>query len=254
MVCVYVPMWQFGYEKCAIFLIIPNKNVIFVVYQTKNHIVMEEIQETEKKTINISWRVSKYVDELKAKFKSLNSKETTEEILTAYFVTLPTLQKEVEQLRANNGCNVSNEQLECLQKENNDLKDSLEASKKVSVSYSETIDAMAEKIKVLEVTKEQQTNTITELNQRLNEIDGARAINLKIDNEIVWELLQAVKTNLCKRYNRDVSFYEIFVNTTLQYNVEKRCAWFYPYLSDEQIVRISNKSIREWKSFLSQKN
>ena len=78
-------------------------------------------------------------------------------------------------------------------------------------------------------------------------------ISIRVDNAIIRNLLYALKKHLSERYKREVSFYEIFVLTTLLYNVEKRCEWFYPYLKDSEIEKITGKTIKEWKAFLKQK-
>lgn len=208
----------------------------------------------EKEQFSITWRVS---EEQKAriveKFGTASGKNVPDAVLNGYFDELPALQaktnelqKEIEELKeqASNVVTTDNsEVIEALEKENSELKSRLDEGSKyleaVKVEYNRVNSLLEEKV-----------TTIKELSAKA---DDPNVIAIVVDNPIVRKFLDAVKEHLEEKYERTVSFYEIFVMTTLLYNIEKRCDWFYPPLKDKEIERITGKTVEEWERFFNQK-
>lgn len=208
----------------------------------------------EKEQFSITWRVS---EEQKAriveKFGTASGKNVPDAVLNGYFDELPALQaktnelqKEIEELKeqASNVVTTANsEVIEALEKENTELKSRLD---EVS-NYLEALKVEYNKVNSL---LEEKVTTIKELSAKA---DDPNVIAIVVDNPIVRKFLDAVKEHLEEKYERTVSFYEIFVMTTLLYNIEKRCDWFYPPLKDKEIERITGKTVKEWERFFNQK-
>lgn len=208
----------------------------------------------EKEQFSITWRVS---EEQKAriveKFGTASGKNVPDAVLNGYFDELPALQaktnelqKEIEELKeqASNVVATDNsEVIEALEKENTELKSRLD---EVS-NYLEALKVEYNKVNSL---LEEKVTTIKELSAKA---DDPNVIAIVVDNPIVRKFLDAVKEHLEVKYERTVSFYEIFVMTTLLYNIEKRCDWFYPPLKDREIERITGKTVKEWERFFNQK-
>lgn len=208
----------------------------------------------EKEQFSITWRVS---EEQKAriveKFGTASGKNVPDAVLNGYFDELPALQaktnelqKEIEELKeqASNVVTTDNsEVIETLEKENTELKSRLD---EVS-NYLEALKVEYNKVNSL---LEEKVTTIKELSAKA---DDPNVIAIVVDNPIVRKFLDAVKEHLEEKYERTVSFYEIFVMTTLLYNIEKRCDWFYPPLKDKEIERITGKTVKEWERFFNQK-
>lgn len=208
----------------------------------------------EKEQFSITWRVS---EEQKAriveKFGTASGKNVPDAVLNGYFDELPALQaktnelqKEIEELKeqASNVVTTDNsEVIEALEKENSELKSRLDEGSKyleaVKVEYNRVNSLLEEKV-----------TTIKELSAKA---DDPNVIAIVVDNPIIRKFLDAVKEHLEEKYERTVSFYEIFVMTTLLYNIEKRCDWFYPPLKDKEIERITGKTVKEWERFFNQK-
>lgn len=194
----------------------------------------------EKEQFSITWRVS---EEQKAriveKFGTASGKNVPDAVLNGYFDELPALQAKTNEL----------------QKEIEELKE--QASNVVTTDNSEVIEALEKEISELKVEYnrvnsllEEKVTTIKELSAKA---DDPNVIAIVVDNPIVRKFLDAVKEHLEEKYERTVSFYEIFVMTTLLYNIEKRCDWFYPPLKDREIERITGKTVKEWERFFNQK-
>jgi chromosome segregation ATPase len=230
---------------------------------------MTEDNKTGKPDMGVvSWRIgAERKRELTERFGTPSGQAAIESVMDVYFNQFPTLQEEHESVKS---------QLSHLQAENERLQTELQT---LQTDYDTRFDgevaAATETINALKAEKEEFANKVDQLTLELNEsarnqtsltlqlehlkeeMERAEAdesiIRIKVSNEIVRKLLYALKQHLTERYEREVSFYEIFVLSTLLYNVEKRCKWFYPYLKDSEIEEISGKTIKEWKSFLKQK-
>lgn len=208
----------------------------------------------EKEQFSITWRVS---EEQKAriveKFGTASGKNVPDAVLNGYFDELPALQaktnelqKEIEELKeqASNVVTTDNsEVIEALEKENTELKSRLDG-------VSNYLEALKVEYNRVNSLLEEKVTTIKELSAKA---DDPNVIAIVVDNPIVRKFLDAVKEHLEEKYERTVSFYEIFVMTTLLYNIEKRCDWFYPPLKDKEIERITGKTVKEWERFFNQK-
>lgn len=202
----------------------------------------------------ISWRIgTERKQQLIEKFGSASGSDVCREVMDTYFKKYPELQEGFDWLKKKSDEQL--EQIKSLSAEVEELKASAEASFSAEV--------------------EKATQTINDLQTQLNEcgqkltakdleLDSMRetmtanandpcVISVRVDNEIERKFLQAVKEHLQARYNREVSFYEIFVKSALLYNVEKRCDWFYPPLKDKAIEEATGLPIGTWKKFLTQK-
>lgn len=208
----------------------------------------------EKEQFSITWRVS---EEQKAriveKFGTASGKNVPDAVLNGYFDELPALQaktnelqKEIEELKeqASNIVTTANsEVIESLEKENTELKSRLD-------EVSNYLEALKVEYNRVNSLLEEKVTTIKELSAKA---DDPNVIAIVVDNPIIRKFLDAVKEHLEEKYERTVSFYEIFVMTTLLYNIEKRCDWFYPPLKDREIERITGKTVKEWERFFNQK-
>lgn len=208
----------------------------------------------EKEQFSITWRVS---EEQKAriveKFGTASGKNVPDAVLNGYFEELPALQaktnelqKEIEELKeqASNVVTTDNsEVIEALQKQIESLTAELNTAKEENESLTGII---AKKDSLIE----EKIAVVRELSAKA---DDPNVIAIVVDNPIIRKFLDAVKEHLEEKYERTVSFYEIFVMTTLLYNIEKRCDWFYPPLKDKEIERITGKTVKEWERFFNQK-
>lgn len=208
----------------------------------------------EKEQFSITWRVS---EEQKAriveKFGTASGKNVPDAVLNGYFDELPALQaktnelqKEIEELKeqASNVVTTANsEEISGLQKQIESLTAELNTAKEENESLTGII---AKKDSLIE----EKIAVARELSAKA---DDPNVIAIVVDNPIIRKFLDAVKEHLEEKYERTVSFYEIFVMTTLLYNIEKRCDWFYPPLKDREIERITGKTVKEWERFFNQK-
>lgn len=208
----------------------------------------------EKEQFSITWRISEAQKaRLVEKFGTASGKNVPDAVLNGYFDELPALQaktnelqKEIEELKeqASNVVTTDNsEVIEALEKENSELKSRLD-------EVSKYIEALKVEYNRVNSLLEEKVTTIKELSAKA---DDPNVIAIVVDNPIVRKFLDAVKEHLEEKYERTVSFYEIFVMTTLLYNIEKRCDWFYPPLKDREIERITGKTVKEWERFFNQK-
>lgn len=212
----------------------------------------EEQQKTDCGAI--SWRIgAERKQQLIEKFGSASGLNVSNEVMDVFFLKYPELKEEFELLKAK--AKEQEEEITRLRAEAEELKNASDASS------SAEVEAARQTITELQ-------NQLNEVGQKLTskdlELDSLREtitanandptiMTIKVENEIERNFLQAIKTHLQERYNRAVSFYEIFVKSALLYNVEKRCDWFYPPLKDKEIEKVTGISIANWKKFLNQK-
>lgn len=202
-----------------------------------------------KETVPITWRVSPTIKaKLEEEFGSASTQRATEAIINAYYVENPELKAKIAELEkamsegAAPSTGVSNSEFEAAKKRIAELESTIK-------DKEEYINALADQFTEIQQKLEEKTE---ELDSLQNEEDET-LIPVYVTNEVVRKFLEAVKARLEKAYNREVTYYEIFVMSTLLYNVEKRCDWFYPPLQDSKIEEVTGKTIKEWKAFLSQK-
>lgn len=208
----------------------------------------------EKEQFSITWRISEaQKTRLVEKFGTASGKNVPDTVLNGFFDELPALQEkvtsleaEIEELKASasNAVTTANsEEISGLQSQIESLTADLTSAKEECESLKEII---AKKDSLLE----EKIAVIRELSAKA---DDPNVIAIVVDNPIIRKFLDAVKEHLEEKYERTVSFYEIFVMTTLLYNIEKRCDWFYPPLKDREIERITGKTVKEWERFFNQK-
>lgn len=207
------------------------------------------MEKERKETVAVTWRVSPATkDRLIEEFGSASTQRASETIINAYYVENPELKAKIAELEkaisegAAPSTGVSNSEFEAAKKRIAEL----ESTIKEKEDY---INALADQFTEIQQKLEEKTEALESLQ---NEEDET-LIPVYVTNEVVRKFLEAVKARLEKAYNREVTYYEIFVMSTLLYNVEKRCDWFYPPLQDSKIEEVTGKSIKEWKKFLSQK-
>jgi Skp family chaperone for outer membrane proteins len=224
---------------------------------------MAEEKKERMEQVGMTWRIpidmkQKLIDT----FGNASGKDVSETVLGTYFTRYPEALKKISDL----------------EKEVQELKDHPVSgvSESLFAEKQHKCEILAEKVDSLEKQIEDQTRALqykeeeltsvnslvsrlqSDLEKTTNELETATAedqskLIISVDNEIIRNFLFAVKEHLEKRYHREVSFYEIFVKTTILYNVEKRCDWFYPPLKDDKIHEITGKTVKEWEKFLNQK-
>lgn len=230
---------------------------------------MTEENKTGKPDMGVvSWRIGAERKKiLTERFGTPSGQAAIEEVMNIYFDLYPALKAEMELLQTENRS--LQEIISDLQTEVTSLKTASDTKLEGEIAVAkETIDALKREKEEFANKVDELTNSLNEsarnltsitlendnLKEELNNLKSDDSIiSIRVDNAIVRNLLYALKKHLSERYKRDVSFYEIFVLTTLLYNVEKRCEWFYPYLKDSEIEKITGKTIKEWKAFLKQK-
>lgn len=209
------------------------------------------MEKEKEETIGITWRVPVSAKErLVEMFGSSSAKNVQEAVLDAFFNKLPEaekkvaeLEKQVAEVKENPVSGVPESVMQA-------AKDKIAELEKLVETTSESLADANDRINQLEQTLE---DKITENKELSAKADDPEIIVIPVRNKIVRDFLEAVKSNLEEIYEREVSYYDIFVLSTLQYNVEKRCDWFYPPLKAKKIEEITGKTIKEWNRFLSQK-
>lgn len=211
-------------------------------------------EETKKDVGAISWRIGEErKQQLIEKFGSASGTDVCREVMDTYFKKYPELQEGFNLLKKKSDEQL--EQIKTLSAELEEVKGSTEAKFTAEVEKAtQTIAELQQQINELGQQLTAKDLEIDSLKESItaNQTDPA-VIAIRVENEIERNFLHAIKNNLQKRYDRDVSFYEIFVKSALLYNVEKRCDWFYPALKDEQIEKVTGLKISQWKKFLSKK-
>ncbi len=212
----------------------------------------EEQQKTDCGAI--SWRIgAERKQQLIEKFGSASGLNVSNEVMDVFFLKYPELKEGFETLKAK--AKEQEEEITRLRAEAEELKNASDAS------FSAEVEAARQTIAELQNQLNEAGQKLTSKDLELDSLRETMAANandptimtIKVENEIERNFLQAIKTHLQERYNRAVSFYEIFVKSALLYNVEKRCDWFYPPLKDKEIEKVTGISISNWKKFLNQK-
>lgn len=209
------------------------------------------MEKEKEETIGITWRVPVSAKErLIEMFGSSSAKNVQEAVLDAFFNKLPEaekkvaeLEKQVAEVKENPVSGVPESVMQA-------AKDKIAELEKLVEATSEELADAKDRINQLEQTLE---DKVTENKELTAKADDPEIIVIPVRNKIVRDFLDAVKEHLEEKYERTVSFYEIFVMTTLLYNIEKRCDWFYPPLKDKEIERITGKTVKEWERFFNQK-
>lgn len=209
------------------------------------------MEENKKEKVDygvVSWRIGvERKNLLTEEFGSPSSIVASDHVMDVYFKYYPELQEKYSELQ---------KRYEEMQEHKDD-----EFGSELRTAR-ETIEDLQKQIEQL--TNQCNQTSLDLTNQTLNndklqaEIatlrkDDPSLISIRVENDIVRKFLNAVQESLQARYDRDVSFYEIFVMSTLLYNVEKRCDWFYPPLSDNKIKEITGKDVKQWKQFFRKK-
>ena len=209
------------------------------------------MEENKKEKVDygaVSWRIGvERKNLLTEEFGSPSSIVASDHVMDVYFKYYPELQEKYSELQ---------KRYEEMQEHKDD-----EFGSELRTAR-ETIEDLQKQIEQL--TNQCNQTSLDLTNQTLNndklqaEIatlrkDDPSLISIRVENDIVRKFLNAVQESLQARYDRDVSFYEIFVMSTLLYNVEKRCDWFYPPLSDYKIKEITGKDVKQWKQFFRKK-
>lgn len=222
---------------------------ILFLYKIVEINTKKSMEKEKKETIGVTWRVSPQTkDRLIEEFGSSSSNKVSETILNAYYNVLPSLQEKIAVLEkqvADGGSTVTG----VPQSEFDAAKKRIAELEAAVSEKDETLTALSEQFKEVQMKLEEKTEALDALQ---NEEDDS-LIPVYVTNEIVRKFLETVKEHLEEKYEREVTYYEIFVMSTLLYNVEKRCDWFYPPLKDSKIEEVTGKTIKEWKAFLSQK-
>lgn len=206
------------------------------------------MEKERKTTVAITWRVS---PEMKQRFiqefGSSSSNAVSDTIINAYYKVVPSLQSKIVELeKALKEGGAFTEGVP--ESEHNAVKMKLAALEAAVKEKEDNINVLTEQLRELQVKLEEKEDEVEALK---SEEEGL--IPVYVTNEKVRTFLDTVKDHLEEKYGREVTFYEIFVMSTLLYNVEKRCDWFYPPLKDSKIEEVTGKTIKEWKAFLSQK-
>lgn len=206
------------------------------------------MEKERKNTVAITWRVSPETkDRLIKEFGSSSSNAVSDTIINAYYKVVPSLQSKIVELEKalKEGGSFTEGVPES---EHNAVKMKLAALEAAAKEKEDNINVLTEQLRELQVKLEEKEDEVEALK---SEEEGL--IPVYVTNEKVRTFLDTVKDHLEEKYGREVTFYEIFVMSTLLYNVEKRCDWFYPPLKDSKIEEVTGKTIKEWKAFLSQK-
>lgn len=207
------------------------------------------MEKEKKETIGITWRVSPAMKErLIEEFGSSSSNKVSETILNAYYQVVPSLQSKIAELEkqlAEGSSVVSGVAMSEFEAAKNRILELESANKE----QEENLNALSDQFREVQMKLEEKTEAL----EALQNDEDETLIPVYVTNDIVRKFLETVKEHLEKMYDREVTFFEIFVMSTLLYNVEKRCDWFYPPLKDSKIEEVTGKSIKEWKTFLSKK-
>lgn len=206
------------------------------------------MEKERKNTIAITWRVSPETkDRLIKEFGSSSSNAVSDTIINAYYKVVPSLQSKIVELEKalKEGGSFTEGVPES---EHNAVKMKLAALEAAAKEKEDNINVLTEQLRELQVKLEEKEDELEKL-----KASEEGLIPVYVTNEKVRTFLDTVKDHLEEKYGREVTFYEIFVMSTLLYNVEKRCDWFYPPLKDSKIEEVTGKTIKEWKAFLSQK-
>lgn len=206
------------------------------------------MEKERKTTVAITWRVS---PEMKQRFiqefGSSSSNAVSDTIINAYYKVVPSLQSKIVELEKTlkEGGSFTEGVPES---EHNAVKMKLAALESADKEKEDNINVLSQQLQELQAKLEEKEDELEKL-----KASEEGLIPVYVTNEKVRTFLDTVKYHLEEKYGREVTFYEIFVMSTLLYNVEKRCDWFYPPLKDSKIEEVTGKTIKEWKAFLSQK-
>ena len=223
--------------------------------KTNTNFMETEVKKERVDLGAVSWRVgSDRKNQLIEQFGSANSQIVADTVMDVFFDEYPSLKAMYEKLQKSHS--ELQEQFKILQEQKDNefgaeihqARLHIEQLQKEKDEQELTANETARKLTALTIEVEK----LQEENNDLRKEDP-ELIPIRVGNPIVRDLLQELKKHLQERYKREVSFYEIFVKSTLLYNIEKRCDWFYPPLKDSTIEEVSGKSIRQWKAFLLQK-
>lgn len=206
------------------------------------------MEKERKNTIAITWRVSPETkDRLIKEFGSSSSNAVSDTIINSYYKIVPSLQSKIIELEKalKEGGSFTEGVPES---EHNAVKMKLAALESADKEKEDNINVLSQQLQELQAKLEEKEDELEKL-----KASEEGLIPVYVTNEKVRTFLDTVKDHLEEKYGREVTFYEIFVMSTLLYNVEKRCDWFYPPLKDSKIEEVTGKTIKEWKAFLSQK-
>lgn len=209
------------------------------------------MEENKKEKVDygaVSWRIGPERKNLLTKeFGSPSSIVASDRVMDVYFKDYPELQEKYNELQ---------KQYEELQeKRDDDFGSELKTARETIENLQKQIEQLTNQCNQTSLDLTNQTLNNDKLQAEIATLrkDDPSLISIRVENDIVRKFLDAVQESLQARYNRDVSFYEIFVMSTLLYNVEKRCDWFYPPLSDNKIKEITGKDVKQWKQFFKKK-
>lgn len=206
------------------------------------------MEKERKNTIAITWRVSPETkDRLIKEFGSSSSNAVSDTIINSYYKIVPSLQSKIIELEK--ALKEGGSFMEGVpESEYNAVKKKLAALESDDKEKEDNINVLSQQLQELQAKLEEKEDELEKL-----KASEEGLIPVYVTNEKVRTFLDTVKDHLEEKYGREVTFYEIFVMSTLLYNVEKRCDWFYPPLKDSKIEEVTGKTIKEWKAFLSQK-